>query len=194
MARRYLRSARLSVGDIRVERLRMTFEITRSIKEAQESSIVVTNLNPQTASLIEEGDPLTFTAGYVGFEGQLIAGSVSGANSRREGQERLTTITFDVGVSGNRQLQFSRGYGPGATRHLILRDMASLLGLGIANIDAIPDTPLRNHVVDKAVGRAITDLLRTVGTTYAEVDGQMVLHPEGAAPGHAGTGTIVVNS
>lgn len=193
MARLYLRQIRVDVSNyLSVDSLRITYQVNRGIKDAQPSSVTITNLVPETASRIAEGDALTLTAGYPGRSGVILIGAITDVDSRRQGTDRVTTMTLDVGRDRS-ELRFERSYGPGATRHIILRDLAAVMGLQLGDLSLVPDTPQPNYVSDAPVNAAMTSLTRSLNIEWAEVDGRLVFTPAGASPGHSGTGTITVN-
>ena len=198
MARLYIRQASVVIGfgggaSITVDGLRIRFQINRSIKPSQASSVMITNLAAATATRIEEGETLRLTAGYRdGRSGILMLGAITDVDSRREGVDRTTTITMDVGKDRS-ELRFAQSYGAGATAHIVLQDIAAAMGLSLGDLAGIADEPLPYYAADLPVDAAMTAILRPLQTVATEVDGQLVFTPMGAEPGHSGTGAITVS-
>ena len=193
MARLYLRQIRVDIGDsISVDALRIVFQVNRAKKPAMASTVRVYNLIAATASRIVDGDILRLTAGYPARSGVIMLGAITDVDSRREGVDRVTTLTLDVGADRS-ELRFAQSYGPGCSRHIVLRDVAAVMGLQIGDLSLVPDDPMPNYVGDAPVNDHLTALLRPIETTAAEVDGRLVFHPVGAAAGYSGTGTVAVS-
>ena len=191
---RYKRIARLSVGEVQITQddLRISFEINRSMNESRDSTVSVTNLSAATAARIESNAVFELYAGYEGFDGLLIRGAISNVNSRREGTERITTITVAAGKDRS-ELYFEKSYDEGATLHLVLQDIAELMEVKLGDTSIVPNDPVENLASSVSVAFALDSLLEQRGITWMEEDGFLQFVPLDFEPGTAGTGTYTVN-
>ena len=194
--RRFKRVGSLVIGDgeitINSSDLRLQFEVNRSLNDARSSTVSITNLTPFTAERIAENDVFELTAGYEGEDGLLIRGAISSVNSRREGNERITTITVSTGkdMTG---LYFERSYDEGANLHLVLADVAELMELKLGDLSLIPNRPTPNYASSGSVALVLDGATQNTGATWFIEDGFLQFVPIDFNPGDGGTGVYTVN-
>lgn len=102
--------------------------------EPNEAKVRIYNLADATIEQMRKDSPLSIVAGYRGDTGQIFSGAVSNATTKWQGCDKCTEITaLDCGKLDNNKKQ-KRTYKKGITAEHIIRDMAGMMGLPIAEL------------------------------------------------------------
>jgi hypothetical protein len=165
---------------LKITGLRVQFKITKSDRrEANNSSIVVYNLNEHSRSMLEgKGVRCILSAGYEGTEAQIFSGDARLIDHRHEnGVDWITK--FHIG-DGERALTFSNvneSFSPGAAAKDIVARLIKAIGLDSGNAlqkaKELTGAYARGYV---ACGRASDELERVLepeGYTYSIQDGRI---------------------
>ncbi|MED1801776.1 phage protein [Brevibacillus porteri] len=104
-----------------------------------ESEIKLWNLSKDTISRIKRNDTLMINAGYRGDVGVILHGFVSKVVTKREGVDAVTSIhVLDSHDLSSRKVE-DIAYAEGTLGSYILKQMAAILGLPIAQFDLNQD-------------------------------------------------------
>ncbi len=104
-----------------------------------ESEIKIWNLADTSIQQIKSGQTLIVNAGYRGDVGVILHGFISKVQTAWDGVDRITTIfILDSEDLSKRQIT-EKAYADGTLASYILKDMASYIGLPIAQFDLVQD-------------------------------------------------------
>lgn len=131
--------------------------------EVNEAEITVFNLTDNTISTIRENAAVSISAGYGNDKGVIFSGYVRKKKTYWEDVDKITTI-FALDNNGKKETPVNLSFGAGTKATTILRRLAELVGLPIAEF-----YPRRDHTYkDKVtIDGGLTENLRK----YAQVCG-----------------------
>ena len=132
------RRATLTVGTIQIEALRFAFAVDASIKpQPNKASIRVWNMNPDHRSQIEQmaSVPVRLDAGYKDATQTIFLGDLRTCPSTREGADLITVVESGDGERAIRTSRVAISVAKGSSTEVVLRDVATALGVGRGNLD-----------------------------------------------------------
>lgn len=140
MPDRFVRSWKVTVGDVDVSSLDMSFSVMRSVRrEPNTAEVSIHNLAPDTRGrLVATSNPrLVLRAGYVS-DGDppptLFVGDAREVHSEPEVLGWVTKVSARDGGRAFRHSRMLKSYGEGTRVLQVLRDAAEALGVGEGNL------------------------------------------------------------
>jgi hypothetical protein len=124
-----------------------------------ESEVRIYNLSDQTLTKIKRGNVAMVNAGYKGDIGMIMLGWISRVVTRWEGVDKITTINIlDSEDLSKRQVK-EAAYAKGTLASYIIRDLARVIGMPIAQMELHKDVKYNDGYTVK--GKA-TDLIADI--------------------------------
>lgn len=186
------RVAVLTIGQIRVERLRIAFNVTKTAKpEPNKASIKVYNLSEEHRGYLSElsasGVDTQLEAGYRAGTSIIYRGSLQRVFTMRDKADLVTTLETADGVKQVQQSRVSVSVQKGATNKDVLAKVARAVGVSDGNLpDALAKLGGASVFLNGAVffGSAadeMTRLCRSLDLTWSIQDGKLQVLARGAA-------------
>ncbi len=199
--RQWKRAAQVVLGKsgtgLLIERLRMSFEVTKSAdKTPNEATIKIYNLTQaHEAQIKDEFADVMLSAGYEGALRMLFRGNITGVYKYREGKDRILEIQAGDGDADYRAAVMNETLAAGTTNAQVIdRAVGSFQGVGKTQkgyTQVQERTRLRGKVLSGATRNVLSDLARASGARWSIQDGQLVLV---AASGVLPDEAIVINA
>lgn len=178
------RRYRLRVNQTVVTELDIDFNVMRTLaKDPNTAEIHVKNLSEDTRASIEQraSSNVSLEAGYKDGMSLIFNGDLRNANTVREGANIITTIQSGDGEKNNKKRRISKSYAPGTPIRQAISDLANALGVGLGNINRIPNVEFpragavfpTGTVVDGNAADELELLLRSAGLEYSIQDGAL---------------------
>lgn len=197
MALLFDRSCVATVGDLRVDGLRMAFKVSKSTKrEPNTCELRIWNLAAKTrAKLQGKGVSVILSAGYQDNAAIIFQGDSRTIDHLREGADWITRVRCGDGERAYQWAHFSESFAPGTSIADVVRAAAKALGVNVGNLDDELDKGKFRGALTAfahgytAHGKAALELdrlLRTCGLSWSIQDGALqLLRGDAAAPGKA---------
>ncbi len=159
-----------------IEDLRIAFEIRREAQPDQApAKLELYNLTERTAGRIEIGNALQVHGGYKGKVALIYAGEVAHIEQKRQGVDRIVTLTLGESMSREGTSAIcSKSYKGAVNIKTAVLDIALAMGLGVGDTHLIPSLQIENYVCQGKAADALTKLLRPHGIEWYTENG--VLH------------------
>jgi hypothetical protein len=151
---------------LRVEGLRITFEVTKDLKtSANQAKISIYNLKPETRAQIKElTDVVTLRAGYADETiSEVFQGDIVSISHPKEGPDIITKIEANDGGAAIRGSFANLSYIEGTSLKKVLADIIKSMGLPVKFLDSFDDQQFlqgfsfagkARTALDKVVARA----------------------------------------
>lgn len=187
------RVAVLTVGSIRVERLRLSFSVTKDAKpQPNKATIKVYNLSPDHRAYLSElsasGVDTQLEAGYKAGTSVIYRGSLRRVFTMRENKTDLvTTLETSDGIKQVQESRVSISVQKGATNKDVLAKVARAVGVLDGNLsDALSKLGGASVFMNGGAfyGSAVdemTRLCRSLDLTWSIQDGKLQVLARGAA-------------
>lgn len=179
----WIRQAQVVVGKngngILVDKLRIDFEITKTIQPSPNSGIIkIYNLNPNNETLIhDEYTDIIVNAGYKNNVRILFSGNIKHVFKYKQKTDYITEIEAADGDNDYRNSYLSETLSAGTTReHIVQRAVASFKAgttQGFTGID--PVTNSRAVVLAGSTRRILDRLAKDSGANWSIQDGQLTI-------------------
>lgn len=131
-----------------------------------ESEIKLWNLSEKTINNIKRGNVLMINAGYKGDIGVLLHGYISRVITRWEGVDKITTINVLDSEDLSKRVVKEIAFAEGTLASKIIKQMATYIGLPIAQMDLNQDVRyLGGYSAKGAVTEIITKVAKDCGTS-----------------------------
>jgi len=149
----FQRDYRVTVDDISITKLDLTFKIVRNLgREPNTAEIAIKNLSPDNRAALEEKEEVRVRveAGYItaegvpadeGFAGRslIYSGDLREAHTERDGADLITTISSGDGEKRQRRARANKTFGPGTRIRTVVEALADALGVGLGNLRDLQD-------------------------------------------------------
>ena len=138
----WIREVNLKAGDKEFtgDKFDIDFRVPFSTKEEPDiSEVKIFNLSQSTISSIESKAYVILNAGYKGDVGNILSGKIESINTEWQGVDKITTIKVSDGGFEWRDTKTQKTYQAGSTAKYIMNDLASMLGLEVAEISPKKD-------------------------------------------------------
>lgn len=186
------RSWSLSVGNLDLSDLDLTFKVERSIsREPNTAEIQIYNLSHESRATVEAGGIVRLSAGYGDNPPLLFRGDSRIVWTARDATvDTVTTVQARDGGRAYSEAQVSRAYGPGTPCTQPLRDVIRVMDIGEGNLgDFTTAFQLRNGADTFADGfvahgpcrRVLNDILRAAGLRWSVQNGALQVMRAGVA-------------
>lgn len=183
MALLFDRFARVTVDTFRIEGLRVTFKIKKTLsKEPNTADIEIYNLSADTRRAMRtKGALVTLEAGYKKENGVIFTGDARTIDHVRAGPDWITRIRCG---DGEKAFQFNNAVisaRPNAKRTDVAKKVIDALGLKPGNalgqiagaVGAGTDRFLKGYSFAGNAAKALDDLVRAAGLTWSIQDGEV---------------------
>lgn len=198
MSRQWKRSVEVLVGSsdegIVIKRLRITFDITKTVDEIPNSVIVkIYNLSPANeAKIKDEYKEMVVRAGYVGKERLIFTGSIKYVYRYREGNDFITEIEGGDGDDDYKNATINETLSAGTSdAQLIDKAVATFKTTKKGHVKLKGKTRRRGKVVTGNTRTILKNVAQRNGANWSIQDGELVIVPvDDVLPDEA----IVINS
>lgn len=195
----FRRLARVTVGTLRVDGLRIAFEIERTLgARPGKANVRLWNLTRSHQTELEQAadGQLVVEAGYESargletiFSGRVQRGRGNGGRrtgTEREGQDAVTAVEGTDGGIEMRERRVSQSFGPGVAVSTVARACADALGVGVGNLEAALarlDSPTLpgGTVLTGQAARELTRLLASWDLRWTVQSGALQVLPRGGS-------------
>lgn len=197
MSRIYKRSCVAIVDGVRVEGLRMSLTVKKTLKkEPNTCELKIWNLSKDTRGWIKsKGAPVILSAGYEGAASVIFSGDARTVNHLGERPEWVTVVRCGDGERAYQFAEVAHAFGPGTRIADAIRTTAKALGVGLGNLEqALASGAFRGNLTQFAHGYTthgkaaaeLDKLLRTVGLSWSIQNGRLqILGARSTAAGSA---------
>lgn len=198
MSEQFGRVVFLQAGTVALSGLRIAFTVERSTKqEPNPATVQVYNLAEDTRTKLsrEKGAALALSAGYQGTAALLFSGDIRLVSHAKQGPDWVTTATCGDGARAYRNSFASASFGQGTPVETVVRALASALGVGPGNVDAVlAQGGFRRglsqysggYTVHGPAQEELSRVLAALGLEWSIQDGQLqLLRPAQVLPGQA---------
>lgn len=191
----FRRSYRLTVEDVAISDLDISFSVDRTIKKQPSTAdISIYNLDPDRRQRIEERGAarVVLEAGYEMPEGAargqgysdrglIYAGDLREVYTDREGADLITHLTSGDGEKKHRQARVQKSFAPSTSIKAAIRACADALGVGVGNLDSITRAEFPGvgavfpcgTVLSGSAAEELDGLLRSAGLEYSIQNGAL---------------------
>jgi hypothetical protein len=150
------------------------------------SKIEIFNLSNDTINRIKRGETCTIEAGYRGDVGVIAIGKVTSVLTRREGVDKITTITVMEGDDYSRIKVDKRNstdkkslkitFKKGTKASVIIKRLCSVLGIKLAYMKLPKDVVYKNgYTVTGLILNNLEEIVKDCGASMYYRRGQMVI-------------------
>lgn len=192
MGELFRRSYRLTLEDVAIENLDITFTVERTLKkQPNNASIQIFNLDPDRRQRIEERGVarVVLEAGYEVPDGTprgqyadrslIFAGDLREVYSRQEGADMVTTVESGDGEKKHRSARVHQSFAPGTQIKTVIKECAKAMGVGLGNLSALGQVEFPKvgavfpcgTVLDGSAAEELDGLLRSAGLEYSIQNG-----------------------
>lgn len=156
---------------------RISFSVERSNRRPPNTcSISIYNLDQTSRSVCETANFVQLFAGYGEVGSLIFQGDIArrGVTTERNGADLVTTIEGGDGELTYTESRFDRSYSPGTPNSLILTDILTQMGLGLAPGVALPPLTYGTGVTFYGwAADALEQICSDVGLSYSIQDGNV---------------------
>lgn len=197
MATLYKRSVVVFVADRRIEGLRVSFKITKTLDStANKCAVSIYGLNEASRSVIKstKKPPLILEVGHEEERGIIFSGEGTRPISEKGRDGWVTTIEGLTGMSAGRRF-VNEGFGPGAKPGDVIRKIADKMGvkskeafarLKAGDFDGAVSTFAQGITISGPAKPELDKLARTLGFEWSIQDGELqILKPAEVAKNQA---------
>jgi hypothetical protein len=193
MARLFKRRVIVTVGQFKIDGLRIGFQVSKSLRrEPNTATIQIHNLSETTRGILEasESIPTTLEAGYESGTFVIFRGDLRTARTERSGTNLITTVESGDGERAQRQSRVNTGFGPGTSLGSVLESVGKSMKVGVGNLveqvktkgfEGLGSIFSEGVVVSGSAGNELTGLTRSAGLDWSIQDGNLQLLPRGSA-------------
>lgn len=182
----YRRVCSVSVGETRIEGLRISFVVKKTDKqEPNTAEIKIYNLSAQTRAKMQKvGEPVILSAGYEGDEAIIFVGDTRSISHIRDGADWVTVVKAGDGERALRYQRVNISESAGAQAKEVIKKAAKQIGLDTGNLDKMVDEYVsevlpRGVVMSGPVHSTLGPLIRSQGIKWSVQDGKWCLAKEG---------------
>ena len=126
-------------------------------KDPDISEVQIYNLSKDSISSIQSKAYVILNAGYKGNIGNILSGKIENIFTEWQGVDKITTLKISDGGLEWRNAKIQKTYQAGSTSKYIMSDLASMLGLEIAEINPKKDI---TYQLGKTVSGSIEQALK----------------------------------
>ncbi len=146
MAKLFKREARVTIGTLQVEGLRMQFKIEKSLQqEPNKLDLSIWNLSADTRGKLTEAvekkaAPVVVEAGYASAPGShsttevIFKGDARTISHGRQGADWITRIGSGDGANAYKSARMVASFAPGTKRSTVIEEAAKSLGMPLGNL------------------------------------------------------------
>ncbi|WP_211750238.1 hypothetical protein [Paenibacillus sp. Marseille-Q4541] len=132
-----------------------------------ESEVKIWNLSDSTINKLKRNSVLHINAGYTGDIGTILQGYVTKRWSAWDGPNRITTLKVLDGPDLTVRKIVSKAYAKGTLASYILKDLASKLGIPVAQMELSKDVRyLGGYTADGVITEVMADITKDCGTSF----------------------------
>jgi len=150
------------------------------------STVEIYNLSNDTIHRIKRGETCTIEAGYRGDYGVIASGKVTSVMTRREGVDKITTITVMEGDDYSRvkvdkknstdKKSLKITFKKGTKASVIIKRLCSVLGIKLAYMKLPKDVVYKNgYTVTGLILNTLEEIVKDCGASMYYRRGQMVI-------------------
>ena len=178
----WIREVNLKAGDKEFtgDKFDIDFRVPFSTKEEPDiSEVKIFNLSQSTISSIESKAYVILNAGYKGDVGNILSGKIESINTEWQGVDKITTIKVSDGGFEWRDTKTQKTYQAGSTAKYIMSDLASMLGLEVAEISPKKDIVYQlGKSISGSVETALKQLVKDTGSKMYVNKGRIFIRDE----------------
>lgn len=185
------RSCVVVVDGVRIEKLRMSFKVTKTLtKDPNKALIKIFNLASATRSAMKKkGAAVVLSAGYESNAAVIFSGDSRLTDHVKEGTDWVTTIECGDGERAYQFQRVSESFKPGTPIADVIRHCAKSLGINVGNLEEeLARGDFRGGLTQFAHGYAVhgkasaelDKLMRTAGLSWSVQNGALQVLRGGA--------------
>ena len=156
----WIREVNLKAGDKEFtgDKFEIDFRVPFSTKEEPDiSEVKIYNLSKSSIESIQSKAYVILNAGYKGDIGTILSGKIENINTEWQGVDKITIMKVSDGGFEWRNTKVQKTYQAGSTSKYIMQDLASMLGLEIAEINPKKDI---TYKLGKSISGSVESALK----------------------------------
>lgn len=184
----FRRVARVTVGEVQVEALRVQFRVVKTLRpEPNTAEVAISNLSADTRrKLVSENVPVRIEAGYEnGGEStvqQLFVGDMRFAGHTREGADWVTKLQAGDGEKTFRGAKVNESFAKGVRKGKVLERLVKSMQVDVksaiakfksAGFKAGMDEFAKGVSLDGSAAKELTKILGAAGYSWSIQDGEV---------------------
>lgn len=186
----FRRVANVTVGSTNITGLDVAFKVKKTLKkEPNDATISIYNLSDTTRKSIEAATPtdtktvvpVIISAGYVDAVSTIFSGELRGAQTSRQGADKVTTLSSGDGDHAIAQTRLNVSLGSGTSAAQGLKVILKALGVGQGNLAKAVNLVQQNAALGQmftqgcwlngCASDVMTDFCRSAGLEWSVQDG-----------------------
>lgn len=196
----FRRVARVTVGEVQVEALRVQFRVVKTLRpEPNTAEVAISNLSPDTRrKMLTSNVPVRIEAGYENAGEstvqQLFLGDMRFGGHTREGADWVTKLQAGDGEKTFRAAKINESFAKGVRKAKVLEAAAKAMKVDFkaavskfksAGFKAGMDEFAKGLSLDGSAAKELTKLLEPAGYTWSIQDGELQVLAEKETVGDA---------
>lgn len=184
MARLFQRECVVTVGDLRMQGLRVAFKVEKSTKEEPNTcDVTITNLSAEHRQRVQrKGQTVSLLAGHVGSSALIFVGEVLQANHQRDGADWNTQLRGATGAKAMRTGWVSESFAAGTPLLDVMLRVSGALGVDPGNSREVLSAEqarmkrqqvLTGYAAFGSAARELSGLLKPHGMSWSIQDGRL---------------------
>lgn len=169
----WIREVNLKAGDKEFtgNKFEIDFRVPFSTKKEPDiSEVRIYNLSQNSIASIGTKAYVILNAGYKGDVGNILSGKIENITTEWQGVDKVTTIKVSDGGFEWRNTRVQKTYQAGSTSKYIMQDLASMLGLEIAEINPKKDI---TYKLGKSISGSVEVALKQL---VKDTESKMYIH------------------
>ncbi len=169
----WIREVNLKAGDKEFtgDKFEIDFRVPFSTsKDPDISEVKIYNLSQSSIASIGSKAYVILNAGYKGDIGNILSGKIENINTEWQGVDKITILKVSDGGFEWRNSKVQKTYQAGSTAKYIMQDLASMLGLEIAEVNPKKDI---TYKLGKSISGSVEVALKQL---VKDTESKMYIH------------------